>query len=356
MSYSILPDTDGATADTNTNSNDSANDNDNNNVERAWAAVHSALEEEQLLLEQANASKDYDSASFYLERVKHLSSVLSVQPQTQTQSQSSTASISSSLSLSAAATTTKGSSGSTATYECPVPGLLLRMDRFAGTSDAFLGRGSSGAVSKGVWVQVVGGQKEVRTQVAVKEVPRTGLSSEQQVMRELLLLKQKLRAEVFPNIIRVYDVAQTSNTFYVILQCCNFSLAKQPPEFQEFLHSKTGKQAGRKAGKQAHVVVVVVVAFVPMPMPALVYNKAAITVSVQIEQWYCISGISSSHVMHNPKCQCTCRWHQRQRRRACAERACARLAPCHRTAALEAHHALRHQARKHLGLVQPQWP
>ena len=205
-------------------------------VEQGWAAVQSALEQEQMLLEQANASKDYGSASFYLERMKYLSDVLSQQ----IHSQSGSSSLSS-VSGPAPEITTRSQSGATnTTFECPVPGLLLRTDRFAGNSDAFLGRGSSGAVSKGIWVQVVAGQKEVRTQVAVKEVPRSGVSSEQQVMRELLLLKQKLRAEVFPNIIRVYDVTQTSNTFYVILQCCNFSLAKQPQEFEEYLHGNTG--------------------------------------------------------------------------------------------------------------------
>ena len=136
-----------------------------------------------------------------------------------------------------------------AVYECPVPGLLLRTDRFNGSSDAFLGRGASAAVSKGTWIQVVAGQKEVRTAVAVKEVPRTGLASEKQVMRELLLLKQKLHGTNYPNIIRVYDVATTSNTFYVIMQWCNFSLAQQPVPFQKFLH--TGGE-GKNTNKDTH--------------------------------------------------------------------------------------------------------
>lgn len=61
------------------------------------------------------------------------------------------------------------------------------------------------------------GSTEVRSTVAVKEVPKTGAASEKQAMRELLLLKKKLR-EVHPNIVQVLDVRSSSSMFYVIMQ------------------------------------------------------------------------------------------------------------------------------------------
>jgi len=117
--------------------------------------------------------------------------------------------------------------------ECVLPGLLLHKDRFDGGSEAFLGRGASGAVSRGVWVQNVG-STEIRTTVAVKEVQKTG-ASENRAMREFLLLSKKLQPQ-HPNIIRIYNIMSHSSTYFVVMEYCCFSVDKMPQNFQDFLH------------------------------------------------------------------------------------------------------------------------
>ena len=94
--------------------------------------------------------------------------------------------------------------------ECVVPGLLLHRDRFEGSSEAFLGRGASAAVSEGVLVEVVG-STELRTVVAVKEVQKRGVESEQKAMREFLLLNKKLQPQ-HANIIRIFTIKSNSSS------------------------------------------------------------------------------------------------------------------------------------------------
>ena len=84
------------------------------------------------------------------------------------------------------------------------------------------------------YVEVIG-STEIRTTVAVKEVPKTGSREERQAVRELLLLKKKLKGG-HPNIIKLFDVKSTGSIFYIIMQYCSFSLDQQPQNFQQFLH------------------------------------------------------------------------------------------------------------------------
>ena len=51
----------------------------------------------------------------------------------------------------------------------------------------------------------------------MKEVPRTGADSERRAMRELMLLKLKLRQQ-HPNVIWIYDVKPTGSVFFVVMQ------------------------------------------------------------------------------------------------------------------------------------------
>jgi len=188
-----------------------------------------ALTEQQTLLDATIAEREYAQMAFYAERVKTLSRQLES---------------GNSLDF---APSQSGFDDDGPRLECVVPGLLLQKDRFEGTSAAFLGRGASAAVSRGIFLEMIG-STEVRTVVAVKEVPKTGASSEKQAMRELLLLKKKIR-ERHPNIIHVFAVRSSSSMFYVIMQCCNFSLDKQPADFQQFLHASRGDRPAPKSGR-----------------------------------------------------------------------------------------------------------
>ena len=187
---------------------------------RALLLLRATLDENQQLLQDAIARKDYDQMTFYAVRVKLLEQAV---PKNLANASGS------------ASSGNRGGNARNGTLECVAPGLLLYKDRFDGHSQAFLGRGGSAAVSRGVLVEVIGGRKEVRTTVAVKEVPKTGAQSEQQAMRELLLLKKKLRTP-HPNIIQMHGIKATGSTFYVIMQYCSFSLDKQPEAFVQYLH------------------------------------------------------------------------------------------------------------------------
>ena len=62
-------------------------------------------------------------------------------------------------------------------------------------------------------------------------------------LKEFLLLSKKLQPQ-HSNVIRIYNVRSTSNTFFIVMECCNFSLDNQPEEFQNFMHGTlTGSNA-----------------------------------------------------------------------------------------------------------------
>lgn len=167
---------------------------------QAVAALEMALSEYQLLLETSVSEQDYEHVSIYGDRVNFLNSALPPSSDSNVKGGGGRASKSQSQ------------------YEAVVPGLLLNKERFKAGSKWFLGRGASAAVSRGVWITFVG-TKEVRTDVAVKEVPKTGADSENNVMRELMTLKLRL-ADRQPNIIWIYDLLSTSSTFYIVMQVC----------------------------------------------------------------------------------------------------------------------------------------
>eukprot|EP00750_Incisomonas_marina_P011025 INCI16332.2.p1 GENE.INCI16332.2~~INCI16332.2.p1 ORF type:complete len:1450 (-),score=213.01 INCI16332.2:215-4564(-) len=112
--------------------------------------------------------------------------------------------------------------------------LLLAKDRFSGESSAFLGRGASSAVSKGLLIQSVG-VVEVRLAAAVKEVSKTGGDGEQRAMREFLLITEKLQPQ-HANVIRVLAVESSPSALFVVMELCHFGLDRQPAEFQDYLH------------------------------------------------------------------------------------------------------------------------
>lgn len=184
---------------------------------RADAVLRESLGENRLLFDSAVSFQNIADAARYEERMKLLASALSA-------------------SGNDAALPCVWQSAENSAFECVVPDLLLRKDRFSGASDAFLGRGASGVVSSGVLVEVIG-VGEVRTTVAVKEIQKTGEATELQVMREYLVLKKKLQP-AHPNVINVMSVKSSSSTFYVIMEFCNFSLANQPAVFEDFLHGR----------------------------------------------------------------------------------------------------------------------
>ena len=128
--------------------------------------------------------------------------------------------------------------------ECVVPGLLLRTDRFDSNSGSFLGRGGSAAVSLGTLVEQIG-RKEVRTTVAVKEIPKTGAQSERKAVHESLLLRRHLR-EGHPSIIKIFDVKSNSSAFFVVMQHCAFSLATAPASFLDFLEGPNGNKMSKR--------------------------------------------------------------------------------------------------------------
>ena len=114
--------------------------------------LQGVLAEHQVLLDGAISARDYDSMTFYTARVKWLSEAL---PPLEHQTGP--------VDLEQVGTGNSNTENncikipraqSAATMECVVPGLLLSKDRFEGTSQAFLGRGASAAVSRGVLVEV----------------------------------------------------------------------------------------------------------------------------------------------------------------------------------------------------------
>ena len=170
-------------------------------VRLAESILGTSLAENRLLMDHAAKARDFSTASRYSERVRLLESVLGSKRQVQ-------------LAL-----------------ECVLPGLLLRQDRFEQGSDAFLGRGASASVSKGIWVD-----GEVRVAVAVKEIAKSGSTHEASAVSEFHLLSQRLGRH--NNIVRILNVKVTFSTVYLIMECCAFSLDKQPKEFLAFLHCK----------------------------------------------------------------------------------------------------------------------
>ena len=115
------------------------------------------------------------------------------------------------------------------TLECVLPGLLLSKDRFEKGSSAFLGRGASAVVSRGILADGA-----VRRDVAVKEISKTASPSQDRAMREFRLLSRLLQPQ-HSNIIEIFNVKSSGNAFYVIMQLCLFSIDIMPPTFQRFL-------------------------------------------------------------------------------------------------------------------------
>jgi len=138
----------------------SPTEHDRTVLTRAESVLGSALGLANMQMEQALTSRSYGDANNFLERAKLLSTALPSSP----------------------VNSAEDRAGESA-YECVVSGLLLRKDRFDGNSSAFLGRGASAAVSRGLFVEAVGTSSEIRTTVAVKEVMKTGEASEQRAMR-----------------------------------------------------------------------------------------------------------------------------------------------------------------------------
>eukprot|EP00750_Incisomonas_marina_P016157 INCI19027.1.p1 GENE.INCI19027.1~~INCI19027.1.p1 ORF type:complete len:1574 (-),score=205.88 INCI19027.1:21-4742(-) len=176
-------------------------------LSRAFVVLQRAFDEFQLLTDRAAETGDFASASIYSDRIKLLRS--SVSNLTRQEPASSN-------------------------LECVVDGLLLNKDRFNGNSDAFLGRGATSAVSRGIWFERIGSH-ETRTTVAVKEIQKTGLDTERDATREYLLLAKKLGPH--PNVIRIHNVMSTGNMFYILMEYCDFSLDKVPEEFGVFLQA-----------------------------------------------------------------------------------------------------------------------
>ena len=174
-------------------------------LQEAVATIHAARAENQLLLEHAVTSQDYDYVAFYGLRDKTLQAALPSNAQPLTSE-----------------------------LECVATNLLLHKDRFNATSKAFLGRGASGAVSKGFYLQTVG-SKQIRTEVAVKEIAKASEASEEEAMREIMILKLKLKKR-HANIINIFEVLRAPHTFFVVMQLCHFSLQNLSEEFRRFLH------------------------------------------------------------------------------------------------------------------------
>ena len=121
---------DGSSGDLDAVNDDFVASTDHPRLNRADAILRASLAEYKLLFDSAFAFQNLADAVLYEERVKLLAAALSE---------------------SGGAATAED-----ATLECVVPGLLLHKDRFSGTSEAFLGRGASGVVSRGVMVEIVG--------------------------------------------------------------------------------------------------------------------------------------------------------------------------------------------------------
>ena len=180
----------------------------------AAGIVAAAHADTKMLLESCLQNRDYSGTEIYLARLQLLE-----------------------VASGRSHDTDNHASGSAqSTLEFVVPGLLLHKDRFNPNCDAFLGRGASAIVSRGFHVETLGGQ-EVRTVVAVKEVAKTGEHSQQDIVKEYLLLSKKLQPQ-HPNVIRLHALKTTSTTFCVVMECCHFSVEHVPPDFAEFLRDE----------------------------------------------------------------------------------------------------------------------
>lgn len=134
-----------------------------------------------------------------------------------------------------------GDAGGGSSLECVVPGLLLYKNRFDGGSPAFLGNGTSSAVSRGWAVDVIGSH-EHRQVVAVKEIQKTGRKREVEAIREFLLLTKRLGRH--RNIIKVLTAKSTGSMIYIVMECCSFSVAAMPREFDNYLHDTEQSMRG----------------------------------------------------------------------------------------------------------------
>ena len=76
---------------------------------------------------------------------------------------------------------------------------------------------------------------QVRTEVAVKEIPMAGKGHSNYAMHEFAILTKKLQP-LHPNIIRVYDVKSSASANYVIMELCCFSLDEMPQTFKDYLY------------------------------------------------------------------------------------------------------------------------
>ena len=134
-----------------------------------------------------------------------------------------------------------GGSRESGILECVVPGLLLYKNRFDGDSSAFLGNGTSSAVSRGWAVDVIGSH-EHRQVVAVKEIQKTGRKREIEAIREFLLLTKRLGRH--RNIIKVLTAKSTGSMIYIVMECCSFSVARMPQRFEEYVHDTKQSMGG----------------------------------------------------------------------------------------------------------------
>ena len=180
---------------------------------QALDIVEAAYVDTEMLLQCCLENKDYSGTEIYVSRLQVIESVLGQRHRRD-----------------------RSPSGAESTLEFVAPGLLLDKDRFNPDCDVFLGRGASAIVSKGFLVETIGG-KEVRTVVAVKEVGKTGERTQQHIVKEYLLLSKKLQPQ-HPNVIRLHDLKTTSTTFCVVMECCHFSVARVPADFEAFLRDE----------------------------------------------------------------------------------------------------------------------
>ena len=178
-------------------------------VLKALPLLRRALSENQLLYQQAYAANSLADATFYDNRVRLLRSVL---PNADGDAPPS----------------------ANTDMECIAANLLVQKDRFDCHSSAFLGRGASALVSRGVLIDSVGSH-ETRTTVAVKEIAKAGVASEQEAMREFLMLTKQLGGHC--NVIRILAMKSSSNAFLVVMDFCPFSLRQLLPPFRDFLHA-----------------------------------------------------------------------------------------------------------------------
>ena len=225
-----------ASASSKTNATLSSDDDVNPDPEllaKAKDMLRTACMEIEALMHSAARSGNFASAAAYQEQLDVLTSVAPFDKQQHSEGSAGGSSASTSTTSNQQNQFQHHNHQRQSKIECVAPGLLLRTDRFDANSDAFLGRGGSAAVSRGTLVEQIG-RKEVRTTVAVKEIPKTAAQSERKAVHEALLLRRHLR-EGHPSVIKIFDVKSTSNAFFVVMQHCAFSLANQPDQFVEFL-------------------------------------------------------------------------------------------------------------------------